>query len=547
MSDTATRSRWPIGRMVRSQARVDTPAPVLDTAADGRLDHLAWSFVAVGVTLRLARYLLNFPFWGDELMLVQNFLDRGYSDLLKPLSLQQVAPVGYMAAELTAIKLFGFSEWSLRLFAVIASVAGMFLFRDLAARTLNKVPMVLAVGILAVSYYPIRHAAECKPYGSDLTAALLLAWLAVRFWQAPTERRWLWALAVAGPAMISISNPTIFVAGAVSMALALPVARTRDRAAWIAFALYNVLVAVTFLLMLRSVTAAQYAATHEFMHQYWAEGFPPWRPWAFLGWMATIHAGEMMAYPVGDDHFGSILTLACFVVGAIVLLRRRDRMRATLVLAPLLLAFVAAALKRYPYGGARLSQWYASLACLAIGLGAATVLQSFARPEARRRAFQIAVAVLFVIGAVTLVRDITKPYKRLVDFEHRGFVRWFWKENGEEGDVVCVHTDLGKRFTAAPVPEDYLCYQRAYSPLHGQGGRSINLDALPIDRPLRCVVCEFAGEARDEAAFGAWMEEMSAHHELTGEQNYRVRLNCPPEPSRHAVYTVYEFRAKARQ
>ncbi len=547
MSDTLTPSRWRFGRMVRPQARVDSPATAVDDAQRRRLDRLAWTFVAVGVTLRLARYLLNFPFWGDELMLVQNFLDRDYGDLLKPLSLQQVAPLGYIAAELTAIKLFGFSEWSLRLFAVMASVAGMFLFRDLAARTLEKVPMVLAVGILAVSYYPIRHAAECKPYGSDLTAGLLLAWLAVRCWQSSSKHRWLWGLAVAGPLAITISNPTIFVAGGVSMALVLPVWRSRDRAAWAAFIAYNVLVAAVFLLMLRSVTAAQFAATHEFMHHYWAEGFPPWRPFAFLGWLATIHAGEMMAYPVGDDHFGSILTLVCFIVGAIVLARRRDRTLAVLVLAPLALAFIAAVLKRYPYGGARLSQWYASLACLAIGLGAATILASLARPEARRRAFQIAIAVLLVIGAVTLVRDVTKPYKRLVDFEHRGFVRWFWKENCEEGEVVCVHTDLGKRFTDAPVPEDYLCYQRAYSPLHGRGGRSINLDEVPIDRPLRCVACSFAGDARDEAAFGAWMEEMSARYELTGEQNYRVRLNHPPEPSRHAVYTVYEFRAKRRQ
>jgi hypothetical protein len=546
MSDTVVHSRWRLGRVGRPQARFENPVPLEDDAASRRLDQLAWAFVAVGVTLRLARYLLNFPFWGDELMLVQNFLDRGYGDLLKPLSLQQVAPLGYMAAELTAIKLFGFSELSLRLFAIVAGVTGMFLFRDLAARTLEKVPMVLAVGILAVSYYPIRHAAECKPYGSDLTAALLLAWLAVRWCQSPTNRGWLWGLAVAGPTMITISNPTIFVAGAVSLALALPVWRSRDRGAWAAFAIYNVLVAVVFVLMLRSVTAAQYTATHEFMHQYWAEGFPPFRPLAFVSWLATIHAGEMMAYPVGDDHFGSILTLACFIVGAIVLVRRRDPTLAILVLAPLALAFVAAATKRYPYGGARLSQWYASLACLAIGLGAGTLLASFAKPEARRRSLQIAVGVLMVIGAVTLVRDMTKPYKRLVDFEHRGFVRWFWKENCEEGQVVCLHTDLGKRFTAAPVPEDYLCYQRAYSPLHASGGRSIDLDALAIDQSLRCVACEFAGEPRDEAAFTAWMDEMSARYELTGEQTYKVRLNHPPEPSRHAVYTVFEFRSNRR-
>ena len=192
-----------------------------------RLDQLTWAFVAVGVTLRLAaRYLLNFPFWGDELMLIQNYLDRDYGDLLKPLSLQQVAAAGLHGGRANSDQAVWISEWSLRLFAVIASVSGMFLFRDLARATMDKMSTVLAVGVLAVSYYPIRHAAECKPYGSDLTAALLLAWLAVRWWQSPTKSRWLWALAVAGPLMITISNPTIFVAGGVSLALALPVWRS---------------------------------------------------------------------------------------------------------------------------------------------------------------------------------------------------------------------------------------------------------------------------------------------------------------------------------
>src|SRR2546423_374788 len=36
----------------------------------------AWAFVALGILLRLARYLLCFPLWGDECMVAVNFLDR---------------------------------------------------------------------------------------------------------------------------------------------------------------------------------------------------------------------------------------------------------------------------------------------------------------------------------------------------------------------------------------------------------------------------------------------------------------------------------------
>jgi len=509
-----------------------------------RLDQLAWAFVALGIILRVGRYLLNFPFWGDELMVMQNLLDRDYRDLAEPLTMQQVAPIGYLAIELTAIKLLGFSEWSLRLFALLSSIAGLFVFRDLAARLLGKVPMVLAVGILSVSYYPIRHATECKPYGSDLTAALILVWLAVCWWQNPANRRWLWGLAVAGPMMLLISNPTVFVAGGISFALAWPVWKSRDVRTWVAFALYNLLIAATFLIVLKTVTARQYDATHEFMLQYWAEGFPPARPASLVNWLLSIHAGEMMAYPVGDDRFGSSLTLICFVAGCVVLARRRNYTVLMLIVVPLALALLAAALRRYPYGGARLSQYYGSLACLTAGLGGAWLIGCIARVEARRRVFGITVGVFVVIGAVTLAKDMARPYKRLVDFEHRGFARWFWKENAAEGEVVCLHVDLNKNFYTPRAPEDYLCYQRAYSAAHHAGSRQVDLAALPADRPLRCVMCSLEGEPRDEAAFTAWMTEMTARYELAKEQTYRVQLNSPPEPGRYGCYTVFEFRAK---
>ena len=107
-----------------------------------------------------------------------------------------------------------------------------------------------------------------------------------------------------------------------------------------------------------------------------------------------------------------------------------------MVVGPLALAMAAAALRRYPYGGARLSQWYGSLACLTIGVGVASLLAGIAKADVRRRVFQVAVGSLFVIALATLAKDMAKPYKRLVDFEHRGFVRWFWKELASEGEVV---------------------------------------------------------------------------------------------------------------
>ncbi|MBI2826865.1 MAG: glycosyltransferase family 39 protein [Planctomycetia bacterium] len=519
----------------RAVPPVDVPALAIDDAGRRRLDALCWTFVGVGIALRLARYLLNFPLWGDELMLAQNFLDRGYLELARPLSMQQIAPVPFLWIELTAVKAFGFSEWSLRLWAILCGLASVVLFRDLAARVLGKAPMVLAVGIFAVSYYPIRHAAECKPYASDLAASLMLLVLFVRWCQDPTKRRWLGALAVAGPLAVALSYPTIFVAGGIGLALAWRVWETRDRRAWPAVMLYGALVGGAFLLSIGLAAGAQYAASRDFMVSYWAGGFPPWKPIEFLVWLISKHAGEMMAYPVGDENFGSSLTLLLFVIGAVALMRRRQWSLALVVLAPLALAFVAAAMHRYPYGGARLAQYYAPLACLTAGLGGACLIGSMGHVWARRPAFVSAVAILLVLGGCLLARDMAHPYKRLVDYEHRGFARWLW-DPGVTGRAVSLRTDLGLDLYPGTPMENYRCYERIFSPRRAE---------CPLDaRLVRCVAYCDEGAQRDEAAFATWMAQMTRSHELTNQDTYRVKLNGPREPLRIGLYQVYEFQPK---
>ena len=110
-----------------------------------------------GCLLRVARYLLNFPLWCDETMIAANFLDRGYADLFRPLDYRQVSPVLFLVIELTAVKLLGFSELSLRLFPMVCGVASVPLFRHAAGRVLAGVPLLLAVAVFAVAGWPLRY------------------------------------------------------------------------------------------------------------------------------------------------------------------------------------------------------------------------------------------------------------------------------------------------------------------------------------------------------------------------------------------------------
>ena len=242
-----------------------------------RVPHLVWGFVILGTVIRLVGYLLRFPLWIDECMLAENFLDRGFLELAAPLDHNQMAPVGFLWIELAAVKLFGFSEWSLRLFPLLCGIGSLFAFRRLASRLLAGLPLVLAIGCLAVAKVPVGLSANAKPYATDLLVAISLLALAVEWLQRPDQTRWLWCLAGALPVALGLSFPAVFVGGAISLGLLVPVYQQRRRQIWVAYLTCNVMLCAAFALILGVTSGPEFQPTHAFMADYWTNrcGFPP--------------------------------------------------------------------------------------------------------------------------------------------------------------------------------------------------------------------------------------------------------------------------------
>ena len=88
--------------------------------------------------------------------------------------------------------LFGPSELVLRLLPYLAGLASLALFWSLCRRVLPPLPAALALALLSVSYYPVRHAVEVKPYSLDLLVALSLLLPAVRYVLNPERLRAGW-------------------------------------------------------------------------------------------------------------------------------------------------------------------------------------------------------------------------------------------------------------------------------------------------------------------------------------------------------------------
>jgi hypothetical protein len=519
-----------------------------------------WIFalLALGVTIRLARYLLRFPLWGDEALLAANFLDRDFAGLLRPLDSLQVAPYSFLAIEHTSTLLLGYSEWSLRLFPLVCSLASLFLFHRLARLVFRGDAVVLAVGIFAVSYAGLRYSSEVKPYGVDLFVSTALLTLTASWWRQPDQLRWLWGLAAFAPLALTLSFPAVFVAGGTSLTVAYLLWTTKLRRGWLPWSIYNLLIVATFAALYVLTMRTQEQASLGGMRDCWDHAFPPiTSPGRLLYWLLLAHTGPIFGQPVGGDHFGSLGTTLLCLAAVVMLWRGRHNWFLLFCGAPFALNLVAAALRRFPYGGhMRMAMHLMPLVCLLAGLGAATLLRRLAAQRAAvadggkrnwsisLQPVSVALIGLIMLGTVFLVRDCRLPCKDVQNLWLRDFSRWFWPSMGRDCELVCVEADMGEKFSVSPF---YRCYQRIYSPRHARG-EPAHIERASKARPLACVQYWSHLEPYDAVAFKDWLDKMKRDYDLVACQQYPVRTDADgdavPEPPDRVE--VYKFVPKLR-
>jgi len=504
-------------------------------------------FVILGIVLRLVRYLQIFPMWCDETMLAANLLERRWTELAQPLAYRQVCPLGFLAWEWAVVQLLGFSELSLRLIPALSALASVPLFHFLARRVLGKATSgtLLAVALFAVSEPLIRFAGEVKPYATDLLVSLVLLSVAVTWLRAPERGRGLWVLAALAPLAIGISLPSIFLIGSLAVVGLWEFFRRRKIGLLIA---YGGFVASAALAIAAMAALGQYNTTpadRAYFLKFWATAFPPScnDPTALARWLIRSHTGPLFACLPGAGQgqtWVSALFFGCFVAG-IVVLGRREVELVRLFVIPFLLAIVAAAMRRYPYGtSVRVAQFLVPATLL---LGAAGVAWLCTHTRQSRIRGWVAPALAIVLVATGLWRvgcDLVQPARAPWDRTSREFARWFWEELSTDAELVCVRTDLGISVRPGQWSYDgsdqYLCFQRIYSRRHRQANPP-RWDAVSRTRPLRCVLLNRM--PADVPAFLDWIEAHRDRYTLREVRSYRATRGSAAEPAQ--TYVVCEF------
>lgn len=517
------------------------------TRDDAWFVRASWLLMWLGVLVRLVRYLVDYPIWHDEAFLAASLWDRSFGELADPLEYGQVAPWMFLVVERAIVLCLGYSELTLRLFPTLCSVASVVVFRWLASRLFRGWALVLSVAVFASAFYPIRHGNEIKPYAADLLAALLLLTLAVEYLRKPESSRWWWIGAAALPFLLGVSYPAVFVAGGIWAATAPAIlwrGAPRVRAGLIA---YGFVMLGSFLAIYMAATVVQQKQMGSFYRLgYWRESFPPMdQPLWIPVWLIEQHAGNMLAYPVGEQRGGSAATLACVIAGVAALCRRDRKTVAAMLVAPFGLGLVAAFLGKYPYGGeARIMQYLAPSICLLTGLGMAALAARIARPVWARRAPRILLGAMALLAVGLIVKDLVQPYRVAKDVRTREFARRFWTEKERGADVACLKSDFGVEIEPhtweAGMSAVYLFHQRMYSPRHRRGEPfRLRPEGYTAEHPLRVVL--FRDYETDLPAVRRWLTEMEREFQPRGSTAFVV----DPGPSRESwlrdAYGVFDF------
>lgn len=372
---------------------------------------VTWALVILGLGWRTLRYELAFPMWGDEAFVAVTLQERDLADLSRPPEFYQIVPPGFLYAEWLVAQVAGAGEYALRLIPFLAGIATLFLFWRFARGVTTVRTTLVAVAILAASAYPVRHAAEVKPYATDLLISLILTMLGWRvLGRIRSVGGWV-ALTAAAVVGVWWSYPSVFVAGGIAIIAGARAIRERLRRALALWAVYGLTLVVCWGVMYVQFAGPQArAATFLTELKTWRDAFPPLaQPWWLPWWLLQVHTGMMLAYPQGGHNFGSTATALLVVVGAIAMGRRRARRPLlAMLLMPLALAMVAAALRKYPYGtSTRIMLYMAPAFCLLAAEGMMAVLKRLRRP---RRGSVVVAGLLTLIPLGGMVRDVIRPY-----------------------------------------------------------------------------------------------------------------------------------------
>ena len=347
----------------------------------------ALAILVAGGALRVWQYARQPSLSIDEARLALNLGTRSLWGLTRPLDHNQVAPILFLWGEWIAAHVGGFSEYALRAIPLLSGLALLPLLWRVGGTLLGQREGMLASLFAAVSAILIFYGNQVKPYGVDALVTVAMLGLAASVLRAPRSGRAWGALAGGGALAVLLSVPSVFVLVGVMAALVTDPAVYADRVV----RRRAVAVAATYMgaYLARFVIADSHAGADRYLQHFWQH--------AFLTPGASDYGTRLRSvlhHALVDPFFFStvsgqphpvrgVVLLVLFMIGCAVVIRRRGRSTALMLLGPYVATAVAMVAGQYP-GGARLLLFLSPILFLLCAAALIAVADAAARVLERR-------------------------------------------------------------------------------------------------------------------------------------------------------------------
>jgi hypothetical protein len=361
-----------------------------------------------GTALKIYQWYFSKPLWVDEEMLLLNVRDRGFSELIGPLWLNQAAPLGWLAVQRWVLSEFGTNDRAVRAMPVLFGVATLWVALWMAQRWMKPLAAGTFVLLCGTAQWMMHYALEAKPYSADAFWALTLS--AVAIWAAePTAGRpmslartgtW-WSIAAIGQWFSFGATFATLGSGLVLCTISYRRAGSRLAAA---IALQSLIFLIVF--AAHYAWSISYGNNDPYLRNYWWWGFPP----VGAGVTATLQWLGKQIQPLSEHPGGTTLGLGLLLAagyGAGISLMRHPALGLVILSVPIT-AFILAAFRILPLTD-RLALWtvpavYAAVA-LALDDLVARARAEFARRQWARFGVAMACAIVPIwVGADIVVR-----------------------------------------------------------------------------------------------------------------------------------------------
>lgn len=393
-------------------------APYFQRLVEIVLRRPLWTCVWLGAALRVWVYLHGRAYWMDEGSLLGNLRGRAPFDFTGPLTSDQLAPPGFLAAERFLIGLLGDSPYVTRLIPMACGLAALVLFMSLARRLLSPSAAIVAMILFAFSDDLTYYSNELKPYSADLTIGLAIMLLSLMELRDPPDSRRLGVLAALAVASPWLSFPSAFIVA--GCGLTLIVDRLREGRRSDAARLAAIAAAWGASLFLAHRASSRLLGPSTSMYVFWNFAFPPFPPTSpadlarTAGLLLETFVTPLNLVPRLMPYAFALLAAALGASGA-RRLARKDAAALAILVAPAALALAAAAMRRYPFHG-RLILWLAPAAFALIAEGVAEV-----RWRRGRAWFAFVLALMLTYPVLDSLYQAVPPHAR--DFNPHGDLR----------------------------------------------------------------------------------------------------------------------------